>query len=96
MFLRTFVQQRWGLLAAMLAGLAFVWFSLGKIAASVAAMLMSSYVVAHYRAERALHMARVTAANVRLASAATPVMAELARQNPGMLFSSTARRNPHK
>jgi hypothetical protein len=96
MFLRVFVQQHWSLLVGMLVAFAFTWLALGRIMAAVAAILMGSYVIAHYRAERKDHAARVAATNVRLASAATPVMAELARQNPGMLFSSTARRNPHK
>ncbi len=97
MFLRVFLSANRSAFILLGLAIAFTYFMLERYAAALAAILSAAYLVALYQAQRKVHMARVTIIRNNMTASATPIMVQLARENPSVIFSSTrARRNPHQ
>ena len=97
MFLRTFLANNLRLFVVLGIVNALVYFMLARYGAAVSMLITAAYLVANYQSQYRVHMLRVAAIRTNLTTAATPIMVQLARENPSIIFSSTtARRNPHR
>lgn len=97
MFLRIFLTANRSVFIVLGLAIALTYFMLERYAAALAALLSAAYLVALYQTQRKVHAARVTIIRNSMTVSATPIMTQLARENPSVIFSSTrARRNPHQ